>query len=389
MSEHSPLGASGAERWSRCHGSVALLAALHLDESDEEDWTREGTAMHEGAAKALEEALDAWELVGHVCANETELTPALADPLQTYIEHCRPLMAATKTYGVEYKISSPVHPLFYGRADFWSIAPGSFYGNALHVVDFKGGQGIMVDVEENMQLMYYGFGVIDGLERQRSYVFGDDQEVVLTIVQPRGFHHEGPVRSWSTSVGYIKGWVNNTLVPHMLATSYDNSLEAGPWCRFCPAKLVCPLLTTLFKAACLASPEHAPDMSDTQLGLNYKYLPAVESFVKALKKEAQKRMEQGKTLPVGDGKQLKLVYQKSNRVYKDGAADLAAARFGPLAFTTPELKSPAQLEKVPSAAAFVKEFTYQPRGNLTVALPDDSRPAIDVARLSERFEGLT
>lgn len=383
--QHSPLGASGAERWTSCHGSVALLQQLHLDASDEEDWTREGTAMHEGAAKALEEDLEAWELVGHKCTNGIELTPELANPLQVYIDHCRPLMKATDTWGVEYKISSPVHPLFYGRADFWALAPGSFDANALHVVDFKGGQGVMVDGEENLQEIYYAFGVIDGLERQRSYVFDDDMEVVLTIVQPRGWMD--PVRSWSTSVGYIKGFVHNILVPHMVATSYDNSLSAGEWCRFCPAKLICPLLTALFKAACLASPDHPADMSDTQLGFNYRYAAGVKQFVKALEKEAQRRLEAGKVLPTTGG-DLKLVYQKTNRVYKEGAAELAAKKFGPAAFTEPALKSPAQLEKVPAAAAWVKEFTFQPKGGLTVALPEDPKPGIDVKRLSERYEGV-
>lgn len=378
---HSPLGASGAERWTNCHGSVALLQQLQLDTSDEEDWTREGTAMHEAGAAALEQDLAAWELVGETF-HDTLITAELANPLQIYLDYCRPLMAATKTFGIEYKISSPVHPLFFGQADFWALAPGMvFETNALHVVDLKGGQGIMVDVEENMQTMYYAFGVIDGLERQRNYHFDDDMEVVLTIVQPRGWMD--PVRRWSTSIGYIKGWVHNILVPHMLATAYDNTLTAGEWCRFCPAKLICPMLTALFKAACLASPEHPADMTDAQLGLNYPLTDGVLFFVKALKKEAQRRLEAGRVMP-----ELKLVYQKTNRTWKDGAEALAAEKFGDDAFTVPAVKSPAQLEKVAAAKDWVKEFSFQPKGGLTVALASDPKPGIDVARLSERYEGV-
>ena len=38
MSTHSPLGASGAERWMNCPGSVNLIKSMVLPESDEEDY---------------------------------------------------------------------------------------------------------------------------------------------------------------------------------------------------------------------------------------------------------------------------------------------------------------------------------------------------------------
>lgn len=420
MSEHSPLGASGADRWMRCPGSVALLNHLELPPSEEADYAAEGSAMHEAAAAALTEDLETYELVGRDFHDIT-ITADLADPLQIYLNHCRPLMAASQTYGVEFRISSPVHPLFYGTADFWALAPvppGIWLADfehpermALHVVDLKGGIGITVEVERNPQLSYYAFGVIDTLERQRSYVFDDDMAVVLTICQPRGFHLDGPTRSWVTTVGAIKAWTRDVLVPAMLATAYDNSLDAGSWCRFCPAKLVCPLLTALFRAAATASPDIPPAFSDEQLGLNYRYAEPVKMFVKALEKEALRRLSAGKILPWGDGKQLKVVYQKSNRVWNEGAAELAIHRYGADALDLPPaiwdgpgapvallgrmpgltafVKSPAQLEKVPAAKDWVKEFSHQPRGNLTVAPPDDPRPAIPIARLSERYEGVS
>lgn len=393
---HSRLGASGAERWMKCPGSVELLKNLHLPETDEPDYRREGVAIHEAAAAALEGQLDAWELVGETF-NATPMTAALTVPLQTYIDHCRPLMAATNTWGVEYRISSPVHPLFYGTADFWAIAPPRqemtatevLHGNALHIVDLKGGEGIMVEVDDNVQLMYYAFGVIDGLERQKGYVFDNAMPVVLTICQPRGFHMDGPVRSWSTTVFDIKAWIHGVLVPAMLAVEYDDTLDPGGWCRFCPAKLVCPLLTTLFEAAAKANPKHLPDTSDAALGLNYRYLEAVTFYVKALKEEAYRRMMAGHTLSLGeDVGALKLVRKKSNRVWKDGAPQLAASKFGQDAWTTPEIKSPAELEKMPAAKPWVKEFCYAPDTGLTVALPDDPKPGVLVRPLAQRYAGV-
>ena len=85
---HSPLGASSAERWMNCPGSVTLLQHLGLDESEEPDYRREGIAMHEAAAHCLREGLDAWEIVNQTFY-ETLMTPELADPIQVYLDHCR------------------------------------------------------------------------------------------------------------------------------------------------------------------------------------------------------------------------------------------------------------------------------------------------------------
>ena len=49
-SGHSPLGASGAERWMECPGSTALLSQLDLGETDDPDYRVDGTTAHAGAA---------------------------------------------------------------------------------------------------------------------------------------------------------------------------------------------------------------------------------------------------------------------------------------------------------------------------------------------------
>lgn len=378
-----------------CAGSVELLKHLGSAESDEEDWTLEGTAMHEVGADALETGQDLWEYIGHKARNGVVMTEELVLPLQVYLDHCRPLIAATGTFGIEAKISSPVHPLFYGTADFWAIAPIHLVlpvpgleasRNALHIVDLKGGQGVMVE-PTTPQIPYYAFGVIDTLERQRSYVFDDDMPVVLTIVQPRGFHFDGPVRSIVKTVGEIKAWVHGTLVPAMERTAWDHDLDPGKWCRFCPAKLVCPKLAGLFRTAAVTDPKVLPNLTDEALGFEYEKIKAVEAFVKALKKEALRRAEAGHKLPTQDGRHIVLTYAKSNRVWKPGADSFFRDKYGDQAFTEPELKSPAEMEKIAGAKPLVKQHAFQPRGNLTLAMPDDGKEEVQVQRLSERYAG--
>jgi hypothetical protein len=206
-------------------------------------------------------------------------------------------------------------------------------------------------------MKYYAFGVIDEMERGGAYTLRDDLEVELTIVQPRAFHQEGPIRSWSTTVGEIKLWVHTVLVPAMNNAEFDQTLDAGPWCRFCPAKLVCPLLTSLFRAACVSNPKEVINYSLESLGRSWQYARAVKFYLKALEDETYRRLNNGDTM---EG-MAKLVPKKANRVWKPEAAPKAKALFGEEAVTKPELKSPAELEKIgPKAKEFAKEYAYMP-----------------------------
>ena len=367
--KHSLLGASGAERWMACPGSVALLQELSLPETDEPDYTREGTALHEAAEHCLRTDADTWEIVGQTF-HETVIDEPMALAVQMYLDHVRPLALASSAFHIEFPVSSPVHELFYGTLDFAAEHPDS-----LDIVDLKGGKGIIVDPDDNPQEKYYAFGLID-----KHPEWPDTMEVRLHIVQPRGFSTLGPVRTWSTTVGEIREWVHDTLVPAMFRIEYDNTLDPGPWCRFCPAKLVCPMLTSLFGAASKADPGAIVNLNDQSLGRSYQYLQAVEFYIKAMKDETLRRGLSGHAPPG-----TKIVNKKANRVWSPGAADLAKAKFGEKALTTAEVKGPAAIEKLPGGAEFVREHAHTPQTGYTVALESDPREAVIVQTASEAF----
>jgi hypothetical protein len=203
-------------------------------------------------------------------------------------------------------------------------------------------------------------------------------------VQPRGFHEDGPIRSWTTTVGEIRTWVEAELVPAMDATSYDANLDAGPHCRFCPAKLVCPLLTSLFRAACTANPKEIVNYGNDSLARSWAYSKAVKFYLKALEDETFRRLNMGDN--EGFEGVAKLVPKKSNRVWNAEAKAEAKKRFGDEVFTKPEMKSPAELEKLsPAAKAFVAEHAYHPDTGLTVAAWDDPKPAVKVQTTQQAF----
>lgn len=395
---HSPLGASGAERWMNCAGSVALidtfrevLNSMGIPEEDDPDYRREGTAMHEASEHCLRQGLDTWEIVGQTF-NETVIDAQTADAIQVHLDSCRGDMDKATTHYVEFPISSPVHKDFYGVADWVAVIAakgrialadmGLDPEEMIVVADLKGGEGIIVEPEENPQEMYYAFGVIDGIERQSAITLRDDLKVRLRIVQPRAFHHAGVIREWDTTVGEIKEWVHSVLVPAMANVEIDDNLDAGPWCRFCPAKLVCPLLTGLFKAAAVANPKEVVNYNDDSLGRSWRYRDAVKFYITALDAEMYRRLNSGK---VFEGV-AKLVPKRANRVFKPDAPDLAKKKFGADAFTKPEIKSPAELEKLgPDAKEFVKEYAYMPSTGLTVATWDDPKPGVRVETSTEAF----
>ena len=383
---HSPLGASGAERWMKCPGSVSLLKELEMDDSDDPDYRREGTAMHEAAAHCLENGLDTWEVAG-LTFNETVIDEPMADAIQVYLDTVRPsIEIAGQKHYIEFAISSPVHEMFYGTLDFGAILP-----QLLDVTDLKGGEGIIVEPEDNPQLKYYAFGLIDGLERMGEPLH-DEFPVRLRIVQPRAVHADGCVREWETTVGAIKEWVHDTLVPAMLRTEYDDTLNPGEWCRFCPAKLVCPMMNSLFRAAATANPKFVVNLSDKSIGMSYQYVQAVKFYLKALEEEVFKRLNSGK-----DVRGTKLVYKKANRVFKDKiiygpdkeeitVEDLFKRLFGNDAMKEPALKSPAEMEKIsPQAKELVKETAFTPRTGLTVALESDPKQGVKVQSSTEAF----
>ena len=385
---HSPLGASSAERWMNCPGSVTLIKQLNLEETDEPEYRGLGIAAHEAGAHCLKNGLDAWEVIGEKFY-EIEVDDAMAGSIQVYIDVCRPLMERPKAityieHGLAYtqqdgrvteildpRADSILKRYFYGTGDFAAARPEDKY---LDVIDYKHGEGIDVDVEENPQLMYYAFGFL--------LLHPEVETVRLRIVQPRIAWAE-PIKTWIAKADYIRDWVADKLVPAMQLTEIDGAeLDAGSWCRFCPAKLICPMMASLFGAAMKTNPKSLVELSDMSLGRSYQYKAAVTSFLKALEDETFRRLNLGQMKGCG----VKLVPKKANRVFKPEALAVFKKEIGDDAWTKPELKSPAELEKLGAVAKeLVKEYAYTPQTGLTVAVDTDKRVAVKVETTQQAF----
>ena len=377
---HSPLGGSGAERWIVCPGSVGLSQGVPPD--DDNEFSGPGTAAHALAAHCLNEKSDAWELIGYTPlpfppgADAIVVDKEMADAVQVYLDAVRqahPDQNQGNTW-IERRFHCPsLHKEYYGTADVPHLPDvAGVIDGVLHVWDFKYGAGIVVEVKNNPQLMYYACGILEDLG-----LWDTVDRVTLRIAQPRGFHFDGSIRTWSISVDDLWEWLWDVLRPVMARALVSTDTVSGEHCRFCPVRgRRCPQLMSdlgeLEKLVMKMNKEGgAAKLSAGELGRILDLMvPAMIARKQALK-NATGMLNAGHKVPG-----WKLAKARSNRVFKDDADAAAKLEFGDAAYTVPVLKSPAQIEKLPLGESFAERWAFKPDAGLTVVPETDSRMAV-------------
>jgi hypothetical protein len=126
-----------------------------------------------------------------------------------------------------------------------------------------------------------------------------------------------------------------------------------------------------FEAYYNAEEDFIAMLTDEELDRFYSMREPARRFMKALETTVHHRLVTGAKIP-----NAKLVEKKVARVWRPGAAAALKAAFGEKAFTTPEVKSPAQIEKLSSRGKeLALEWGYKPESaGLSVAPLTDPRP---------------
>jgi hypothetical protein len=397
--EHSPLGGSAAHRFMNCEGSFLkqreLIEAGEL-ENIESEYAKLGTAAHELGAKAIATETEPYEFLGEMFNGYLVGWPGgiSLDAVQVYFSECMGIIARRKERGnlfVEQTIHLPeIHPLLRGTVDFgfWSMLDGIF------LRDYKNGEGIGVSAPGNKQLLYYGYLMIlkilaDGNTLPR------EMRVSLGIVQPNFYGIFDAPDVWETTVGFVLDWGMNELLPrmksltemppyHMREDDVEDDFNPGEWCQFCPVLLDCPVMQKAFVAYAEAEEEFIAMLTDEDLDRFYGMREQARRFMKALETTVHHRLIGGSKIT-----SAKLVEKKVNRVWKPGAAAALQAAFGDKAFTVPEVKSPAQIEKLSSRGKeLALEYGYKPESHgLSVAPLSDPRPEAKPKTNAEVFKG--
>lgn len=330
-SAHSDTGASGMERWANCPASVALCAKMPKTTSA---YAEEGTIAHEVADYILTK--------GH---EPKGVDPEMLEAVQVYVDYVQGIWKAVKPHPLnrfssELKFSHPdIHEGFRGTADC-VMYDGE--NKTLFVVDYKHGMGIPVEAVNNKQLCYYGIGALLAFKTPV-------EKIVLSIVQPR-YSAERAIKTWEISPLDILEFLG-VLTDAIEATEKsDAALVPGDkQCQFCAAKPICPALKE--KALTAAKREFAVDslsaLDSESIGKLLADAEVVESWCKGVKQFAYSEAVQGR-VPTG----FKLVPKRATRKWTDIAE--AGKYLGTHVnsnllhelMTEPELKTPAQVEKI-------------------------------------------
>ena len=273
---HSILPPSSAGIWgTSCTGWVKMVSTLPVQEDTAE--SLEGDLAHDKASRELKRAsgkvFGAIPMPGDV-KNGVVVTEEMEDAVKIYVEDV--LGAMVKGYlsiGIEDKIEIPdIHPQCFGTADFWIFNDG-----ALRIWDFKYGHKY-VKVENNKQLICYAVGLIRRLELPMN------TPVELTIVQPRTYTQEGPVRRWNTTVQEV--WTQGQILS---ANAHRNmgpngTLTTGPHCYYCKAHLNCGPAINLSLALIEMMGEVVPvEITPVGLGKQMEILDRAYDHIKSMR----------------------------------------------------------------------------------------------------------
>lgn len=415
--QHSILGASGADRWMACPGSVRLSAEVPEDlRSAGSSYAREGTAAHGLAAHVLRS--DDWDVsrfVGGVVEAEAEvvwppdpefpsrlpeadedhvfeITDDMADAVQVYVDEVadqiQRLGPATLVM-----VERGVRPFadrgdMFGTSDCILVQP---FGEMV-VLDYKHGRGVAVDASHNRQEMYYGFSAMREVGGA-----GNVEKVTLVVVQPRAPHVDGPIRRFEISSDELAAFGATLRAAAEATENPKAALISGDHCRWCPAKVVCPELRSRVQAEVSCAFDEPVDLPESlrpslpnprdpvQISRALMVKPLIEDWVKTVDVLALRAAEQGLDIPG-----FKVVERRTNRRWKDAelvakeAAEALRARGkDPAAiYSEPKLKSPKQLESIKTLGKeWVAARAEKPPGGRTLAPATDRREGKAFARV--------
>jgi hypothetical protein len=226
-------------------------------------------------------------------------------------------------------------------------------------------------VNNNSQLKYYALGALLGLKYPATRVeFG--------IIQPRCFHADGPVRTKVMHAADLIDFAAD-LVDAVKATEDPNApLNAGDWCKFCPAKGTCPELERRKNEAMKL--EFAPGLpyDPEKLAQALESVPIVKAWLSAIDSFAYSEAEAGRCPP-----RFKLVEKRATRKWNtdDKLVLLEALKpsgIGLVNFVEEKMKSPAQVEKIlpKEHRGLLADLTVRESSGHTLVPADDKRDAI-------------
>ena len=360
---HAILSASSSHRWMNCTPS----ARLEREFADREtEAAAEGTAAHALCEHKLRRALKMRSrkpVSKYDCDEMDAYTDGYVEFVLEQLAQAK-LECADPLVLIEQRLDfSCWVPEGFGTGDYLIVAD-----KLLHIIDFKYGQGVLVDAEENPQMMLYALGALRLFDS-----LCDITEISMSIYQPRREN----VSTWTISVDELNAWAENILKPRAeLAHKGEGDYLPGPWCQFCKAAVKCRARAE--EKLQLARFEFAPPplLSDEEIEEILGKLDDLTKWASEIQAYAQDAaINHGK---VWQG--FKLVATRTNRKYTDEEAVVKAANeAGYHDIFKKSLIPITEMERLmgkKNFTAILGSLVEKPQGRPTLVPVTDKRPAL-------------
>lgn len=372
MSDHAVLSASGSHRWLNCLPSARLELEFANKESNA---AAEGTAAHNLCEHKLKKAL-------HI-RNKRPVSPYNTDEMEehsdAYVEFVMEQLELAKQSCTDPLV------LIEQRLDFSRYVPHGFgtgdciiiADKKLHIIDFKYGLGVLVDVVDNPQMKLYALGALEIYDS-----LYDIEEVSMTIFQPRREN----VSTWTIPVDELKDWAENELIPKA-KKAYDGEGEylPGEWCTFCRAAVKCRARAEEKLKLAQLEFKLPPLLTDSEI-------EEVLSKLTDLTRWANEIMAYATDAAVNHGKEwqgFKIVQGRSIRKYKDeGAVAEVAKANGYKDIYRQSLITLTEMQKLMGKTKFEEilgGLIHKPPGKPTLVPLSDKRQAMKLSNVKNEF----
>jgi len=347
---HSTIvGGSTAKRVIACPASINLVAKMPPKPSSK--YADEGTLLHDAISQILDCKATPASVIGMVYEGIT-LTQELYD------DKIAVALAALDEIDPDKRMEFAVE----SRVGFGDTMPGVFgsadllgrIGDRAIVLDWKFGDGVMVDAVENAQGMFYAAAAMRTPET--AWVFEGVTEVEIIIVQPP------MVRRWVTTPKRIVEFEFDLVAA---VNGPRTKMQTGDHCRWCAAKPTCPMVTGAVDRA-LRAPLLRIDA--TQVSDYLAQAELLESWIDSVRVLAYDMLENNVKVPG-----FKLVAKRGTRQWVNDEAPVKL--LGDKAFES-KLISVAQAEKLVGKKNFPSDLAVSVSTGSTLVPENDPRPAV-------------
>lgn len=294
MTNHALLSPSSFNRLQYCR---AAPTAEHDYPSDDHPSAIEGRAAH--LVAQLYATANVLMNAGETVADEGNLTEVTAEMREGAImvasDIAQELGASWRQRIVcEETVSlAGLHPESWGTLDYRAQFPGYLY-----FWDYKFGHRY-VDAFENWQMIAYSYPFVSALSPEEEMT----TTVQFTIVQPRNYHQDGPVRRWVVKAHELRAYYN--ILAQWMHEALAQPVMANPVpaaCQDCSARHVCSALRgAAYVAMDLAKEAAQYGLQPDQLGVELSRVQDMATLLKAyqtgLEEEADGTIRRGVQVP--------------------------------------------------------------------------------------------